>query len=885
MDSTLRKRNNDGPSLIRNADDLSTKKKKEKKDYIDGLTLFVSLAAVYGAVWLFVHICVSHFPKPADLGTAKLSDFVETRARKHLTEITNLGPRVAGSNSSEAAAGYIVAEIAKIQSAANRVHTIELDVQVVSGTFVMNFEAIGIGSFASVYENQKNVVVRIGPQELTHSLLVNCHYDTVVDSPGTSDDAVSCAVMLEVLHALSKQDQPLPHNIIFLFNGAEENILQTSHGFITQHKWAPSIRAFVNLESAGAGGWELLFQTGPDHPWLIETYIAAAPHPHSSVIGQEIFQGGLVPSDTDFRIFRDYGKIPGLDLAHIRNGYVYHTVNDLPSFVEPGCLQRTGNNILALVKALVKSPYLVDPGDYRHGSLVFFDFLGFFMVAYPQRLAVLLNWAMLAVVLVRGVRAALSNTYGTARWMKYQAMAVGGVILTWVVMMGVAIAVGFFMTLIGREMAYYSRDYNVMFLFVCPAVAVALALHLALKDFCFQAVRGHDVAELYFEANLLLWSVVVGVLTYCGIMSAFAPLMFILGPLSARLIAHLTSLSLQDHRVYTAVTLGGMLVPQLYMTYQGFILLTFFIPIMGRTGTEAHPDIIVAVMTMLPVAMVLTSQMGLVYLSRGMGRVVRGLLVVTVVAVVTLALTPLGFPFSSQAPTKQRMLFAHVDRQVHSPSGQVLKRDSSIWVSPSDHLGMSLIRKQPGDLFRSMEAVDCEGTYCGRPYLYPVLSLFDARKTVDFPAPLLSVPRMSVTLVRSIQLTHEIRRMDFEIAGPDHMTIYISPVRDVHVVRWSFGHEEPVFINTLPTLDEEGRDTHFVYYSYGSRPTEPWAFHIEFYTPPTLAPNSSIVDISFAGHYLHGEHQYTPAMTHFRQHLPSWTTANGWSSTLDIFQF
>ena len=55
----------------------------------------------------------------------------------------------------------------------------------------------------------------------------------------------------------------------------------------------------------------LTYASGPDHPWLIETYIAAAPYPHSSVIGQEIFQGGLVLSDTDFRIFRDYGKIPG----------------------------------------------------------------------------------------------------------------------------------------------------------------------------------------------------------------------------------------------------------------------------------------------------------------------------------------------------------------------------------------------------------------------------------------------------------------------------------------------------------------------------------------------------------------------------------------------
>lgn len=34
--------------------------------------------------------------------------------------------------------------------------------------------------------------------------------------------------------------------------------------------------------------------------------------------------------------------IIGLDIAYVSNGYVYHTRNDRPEYIEQGCFQRGG---------------------------------------------------------------------------------------------------------------------------------------------------------------------------------------------------------------------------------------------------------------------------------------------------------------------------------------------------------------------------------------------------------------------------------------------------------------------------------------------------------------------------------------------------------------
>lgn len=89
-------------------------------------------------------------------------------------------------------------------------------------------------------------------------------------------------------------------------------------------------------------------------------YQQAAPHPFGQAAAEELFHSGIIPSDTDFRIFRDFGHIPGMDFAHVMNGYRYHTKYDNIDYIPQPVLQRTGDNVLALVKLIANSEELAD---------------------------------------------------------------------------------------------------------------------------------------------------------------------------------------------------------------------------------------------------------------------------------------------------------------------------------------------------------------------------------------------------------------------------------------------------------------------------------------------------------------------------------------------
>ena len=108
--------------------------------------------------------------------------FIAERARDHLLNLTSIGPRITGSYENEVlAVNFLVNAVNKIVKELNEIHKIDVNVTKHSGAFPLTF----LDGMTNVYRNVQNVIVKLGPHRPSkHSLLLNCHFDTFIESPG-----------------------------------------------------------------------------------------------------------------------------------------------------------------------------------------------------------------------------------------------------------------------------------------------------------------------------------------------------------------------------------------------------------------------------------------------------------------------------------------------------------------------------------------------------------------------------------------------------------------------------------------------------------------------------------------------------------------------------
>ncbi|EDW85577.2 uncharacterized protein Dwil_GK23156 [Drosophila willistoni] len=811
----------------------------------------------------------------------KPGEFVAERAQHLLYSFDRIGPKVVGSIANEVTTvAFLIDTVEHVRSEMRSdLYDIEVDVQQTSGSY-MHWQMV------NMYQSVQNVVVKLSTRSSNSSsyLLLNSHFDSKPSSSGSGDDGTMVVVMLEVLRQMAISSTVFEHPIVFLFNGAEENPLQASHGFITEHKWAPNCKALINLEVAGSGGRDLLFQSGPNHPWLMKYYNRHAKHPFATTMAEEIFQSGIVPSDTDFRNFRDYGQLPGLDIAQISNGYVYHTPFDNFKAVPRNSLQSTGENVLALVRAFSNATELYNTEEYSEGHSVFYDFLGLFLIYYTETTGIILNCcvAVISLVLVSiSLWRIASNCLETQGqlfiwFLIILALQVTGLALSVALplLMAVLFDAG------NNSMSYFTNNWLVIGLYICPAVigqVLPLTLYYTLK-------RNEKVSRVYFlhmslHAHCVILAVIAIILTAISLRTPYlcmASMIFYATALFINLISTLHDRGLN----WVLLVEAFQIMPFLYFCYLFHTFLVVFFPMMGRNGNSINPDLLIAILCAIGTFFAFGFVGPLINMFRWPKLILLGLGVVTFIFSM-IAVSDVGFPYRSKT-NPMRVNFLHTRRLFYEYNGSISLNDSGYYFDFQDRRLYYPLENSALDLNGLVNIKpECENKLmCGVPcfnhrWCKALKSSYwlPREENVVIPGSL-SVQLLEKTILETGQSV----RYEFEVSGPPHMSLYIQPLEGFEIENWSF-------IRNMLDNPEEYSSPYHIFISYGKDNT-PLRFYIDYKGVNGDGNfNEPIFELGVAAHFISDEYERDSFGLQFISDFPDFVSVMEWPALYKRFVF
>jgi hypothetical protein len=158
-------------------------KQSETQHFLFALTYILSIS-------LAVIILEKILPEPKLIINERHhhNTFIAERARFHVYNLTSIGSRVAGSYENEVLAiKFLTSIINDIVKKTNQNHKIWVDISRHTGSFPLKF----LDGMTHVYKNIQNVIVKLGPHHPSkQSLLLNCHFDSFVESPGKLNNII-----------------------------------------------------------------------------------------------------------------------------------------------------------------------------------------------------------------------------------------------------------------------------------------------------------------------------------------------------------------------------------------------------------------------------------------------------------------------------------------------------------------------------------------------------------------------------------------------------------------------------------------------------------------------------------------------------------------------
>ncbi|KAH8401775.1 hypothetical protein KR009_007797, partial [Drosophila setifemur] len=764
-------------------------------------------------VTIFLGVVVPLFnrlPEPKTLEDAGKGVFISERAQENLRVFDQIGVKTLGSANNEIQTlNFLLNELGKIQANANPDYvTMEIDHQIANGTYDRN-------SLYYVFQNIQNVIVRVAPKDRATGacVLINTHFDSKPTSHSASDAGHMVVVLLEVIRIITTQDLGLENTLIFLFNGAEENTLQGSHAFL-QHEWYLCVAVVINLDSAGSGGKELLFQSGPKKVWLLNVYKKSIKHPFATTVGEEIFQTGIVPSDTDMKIFL-LGERIGYDFGMCKNGYVYHTKFDRYDIIPRASLQNTGDNILSLVIAVANAPELTE--TTAEESAVFFDVLGVFFITYSASFGTTLNYAVAAVtivlVYVSLLRIAAVSKVTSEQVLNWFVLILVVQLVAFVLGLGLPIVVGYMFDKYGLTLSYFSTPAISLGLYVCPSlVGLALPSYIYLKLQKNENVTYAHQLQMALHAHAVILSVLCAGINYYGLRSTYIftwTLIFYAIPLALNLLT-----TLQDRGwSWTGVLKIIQIAPFMYNSYLFYTLVVILTPMMGRFGQNTNPDLIISALVALGTILSMGFLILLVHMSRRSGIVLVALLAVSAATIYIASSTQIGFPYRPKTNV-QRVNYLVTRRIFYEYDGTVIRDESGYVMSMQDRRGSAPF-VEAGVNLKGMVSVgsDCSAyPGCGVPisdwrYWNSRLNLTWVPRTTQ----LVTIDQKPIEILKKTVLEGGTTvRFDLKLYLTNHATVMVQPYPGATLTNW-----------TLPSEYLATGSPYIVFYSYGVNPTDP----------------------------------------------------------------
>lgn len=162
-------------------------------------------------------------------------------------------------------------------------------------------------------------------------------------------------------------------------------------------------------------------------------------------------------------------------MAHAYNGYIYHTKYDNFQNLQRGTFQTTGDNVLALTWSLANAEELTNPAAYAEGHVVYYDFLGWFLISYTEPTGVLINSIICSCALISiGLWVFLKGKVekkkrgGSLTVYKKFVYILGVQVIAVFAAVGLTLLIATIMGALGLTQSWYSEEWLIFGLYFCP---------------------------------------------------------------------------------------------------------------------------------------------------------------------------------------------------------------------------------------------------------------------------------------------------------------------------------------------------------------------------------------------------------------------------------